>query len=677
MLPADCAAAGLGLFTVFHLNLMFSALEEADRATVITRCYHPILDAAETLGLPLGIEATGLTLEIAGRVDPGFVSRLRALCTAGVVEFVGSGYAQIIGPLVPPEVNRRNLELGQIVARRLLGVTPRLALVGEQAWSAGLVSHYREAGFAGVILEFENSQAACGLPGGTAQAPARTQGPRGDTIPVLFNQCVAFQKFQRYAHGEIGLPDILAYLEAKIGPGPVFSLYGNDAEIFDYRLGRFATEAALAPGGEWRRITDLFATLARDSRFRFLSPSAALTVQGDPETAPLLPLTAAAQPCVVKKQPKYNISRWAVTGRDDLRLNATAHFLAASLPPGPATTPGARRDWKNLLTLFASDFRTHITDKRWRGLGRRKLLRQGRQRLDAAMLAALPPFPQDATPPQGITVHHDGASLTLGTPTVVLDLLPRKGLAIREARFPGVAPGVLAGTIPHGYFEDIALSADFFSGHLTYETPGRPKITDLLPVSPRFARAGGTLAVGYEAALPMGRLRKTVTVWTGAPRLDIAYDLACRMPLHGSLRLFHITLPPDSYDRDTLFFRACQGGAPETFFPRGRDFSHGQAVSFLVSASQGIGASDGVIELGDKDKFLRARVETPGFRPLGLVTYREIGETFFFRLAFSAQEIDETSRPQKRGNHRLALRLSLEAVAQTPCNHRSGTITGL
>ena len=661
MPPADSPPV-LGLFTVFHLNLMFSALEEVDRGAVIAQCYHPILDVAETLHLPLGVEATGLTLEIAGRVDPRFLSRLRTLCAAGVVEFVGSGYAQIIGPLVPPEVNRRNLELGQQTVRRLLGVTPRMALVGEQAWSAGLVSHYREAGFAGVILEFENSQAACALSGQTALTPARTEGPDGCTMPILFNQCVAFQKFQRYAHGEIGRDDFLAYLEGKIGQGPVFSLYGNDAEIFDYRLGRFAAEAPLAPGGEWRRIADLFATLARDDRFQFLSPSAALAVRGDPETAPILPLTAAAQPCVVKKQPKYNISRWAVTGRDDLRLNAATHILAASMPPGPATTPRARREWKTLLTLFSSDFRTHITDKRWRGLQRRKILRQSFVRLDAAMTAALPLVPENAAPPPGVQ-DHDGTTLTLTTPTVALRLIPHKGLAIREVRFPSVAPDVLAGTIPHGYFEDISLSADFFSGHLTYETPGRSKVTDLIAISPRFAEDGRTLIAGYEAALPMGRLRKTVIASAIAPRLDITYDLACHVPLHGSLRLFYITLPPWSYDRNTLFFRACQGGAPETFFPRGRDVSHGQAVSFLVSASQGIGASDGVVEIGDKDKFLRARVETPGFRPLGLVTYREVGKTFFLRLAFSAQELDETSRPQKWGGNRLALRLSLEAVA--------------
>ena len=33
----------LNLFAVFHLNLAFSSIEESERATVIDRCYWPLL----------------------------------------------------------------------------------------------------------------------------------------------------------------------------------------------------------------------------------------------------------------------------------------------------------------------------------------------------------------------------------------------------------------------------------------------------------------------------------------------------------------------------------------------------------------------------------------------------------------------------------------------------------
>jgi hypothetical protein len=669
----------LGLFAVFHLNLMFSAVEEADRGRVITRCYHPILDAAERYGLPLGIEATGVTLEIASRVDPTFLRRLRTLCNDGPVEFVGSGYAQIIGPLVSDRVNCKNLEIGQETVRRLLGVTPRLALVGEQAWSAGLTGHYLDAGFAGVILDFENSRAACHLPGDCAFAPARAAGPDGRTIPVLFNQCVAFQQLQRYAHGEQELDAYMDYLGSKVGLGSIFSLYGNDAEIFDYRPGRFETEAALVDDGEWGRINRLFETLGRDGRFVFLSPSAALTTCGDPTAAPILPLTSAAHPCVVKKQRKYNITRWAVTGRDDLRLNAAVNMLAASMPfesssesdahgVSPEDATGKRqavsgeKNWKNLLYLYSSDFRTHITGKRWRALWRNAALRRGLGALEGAMLAALPPCPGEASPPTGVTV--EPGQVTLSTPAATVTLNTRKGLAIQAAFFPSVDPRPLVGTIPHGSFEDIALAADFFSGHFTFEAPGRPKVTDLFPVVPTFgAGEGGTVSAGFAADLPFGRFRKTVVVYADTPRLDIAYDLECSRPLQGSLRLCYVTLPPWSFDRESLYYRAASGGPAETFALAGQEVEHGRAVSFLVSASAGLGASEGVIDLGDKDKFVRVRVETPGYRPLGLVTCRDTEGGYFFRLAFSALETDETSRPWGRRPRRLALRFSVTAFA--------------
>lgn len=649
----------LGLFAVFHCNLFFSSIEEQDRPVVIDRCYRPILDAAERFGLPLGFEATGLTLEIANAVAPDFLARLRRLCAAGTVEFVGSGQSQLIGPLNAPEVNRNNLTLGLKTAGELLGLRPRLALVNEQAWSAGLVGHYLDAGFAGVILDYENPRAACRLPGECAYRPGRVAGPDGRSIPVLFNQCVAFQKFQRHAHGELGLADYLDYLGARVGCGPVFSLYCSDAEIFDYRPGRFEAEAELAEEGEWNRIDRLFEALSRDERFVFLSPSAALAAGGDPKQAELLAVTAASHPCVVKKQPKYNISRWAVTGRDDLRLNAAVNLLAAATPPLDLKDPASRRAWKQVLALCSSDYRTHITDRRWRKLGRTPVLRRAMADLDAAMVAALPPFPEAVDPPAGVAV--DGRRIVLTTAAAVVVLNARKGLAVTEAVFPAVDPRPLAGHIPHGYFEDISLAADFFTGHMTFEAPGRPKVTDLLAVWPRYVVRDGLVTVGFVADLPLGRLRKTVMVHADAPRLDIAYDFELSRPLSGSLRLFHVTLPPWSYDRESLYFRASQGGPTETFSTVGQTVDHGRAVSFLVSASQGLGASDGVVELGDKDKGLRLCLETPGYRPLGLVTCRAVDGTFFFRLAFSVLEMDETSRPGARGRRRLALRFSMTA----------------
>ena len=47
----------LQLFTVFHLNLAYSSLEEAQHPQVIRDCYWPLLRLAERYHVPLGIEA--------------------------------------------------------------------------------------------------------------------------------------------------------------------------------------------------------------------------------------------------------------------------------------------------------------------------------------------------------------------------------------------------------------------------------------------------------------------------------------------------------------------------------------------------------------------------------------------------------------------------------------------
>ena len=108
--PAPAAEpASLHLFALFHLNLAFSSIEEAERSTVIERCYWPLLALAATHG-PIGIEASGYTLEEIEARDPAWVRRFRDLVQAGQVELIGSGYAQLIGPLVPAKLVAANLK---------------------------------------------------------------------------------------------------------------------------------------------------------------------------------------------------------------------------------------------------------------------------------------------------------------------------------------------------------------------------------------------------------------------------------------------------------------------------------------------------------------------------------------------------------------------------------------
>ena len=184
---------------------MYSSIEEEDRSLVIEKCYWPLLDLAKK-GFPVGIEAPAVTLEAINEIDGTWISTIKSHIQSGQVEFIGSGYSQIIGPLVPYEVNRWNQILGLEVYDQLLNTTPRIALVNEMAYSAGMVDQYIEAGYKAMIMEWNNPRH--GHPEWQNKwryYPQRARGTENTSIPLIWADSIAFQKFQRYAHGEYDL----------------------------------------------------------------------------------------------------------------------------------------------------------------------------------------------------------------------------------------------------------------------------------------------------------------------------------------------------------------------------------------------------------------------------------------------------------------------------------------
>jgi hypothetical protein len=652
----------LQLFSVFHLNLAYSSIEEAQRPDVIRRCYWPLVRLIERTGAPVGIEASGVTLEAAAAIDPEWLAALRALVSAGRCEFVGSGYAQIIGPLVPAAVNAANLRLGNETYQRLLGVRPRLAFVNEQAYSAGLVQHYLDARCDAIVMEWDNpARAHAEWDAGWRYLPQIAAGQHGEEIPVIWNTAIAFQQFQRYAHDEASLDEYLAYLGGHVAATPrVLAMYGNDAEIFDFRPGRYHTEAALAPAGEWNRIDRLFDALRGDSRFALISPSRALALMDQPGAGQRLRLESAADPAPVKKQRKYNITRWAVTGRDDLAINTACWRRYAALANDPGAGDAA---WRDLCELWSSDYRTHITDARWDSY--RKRLAAVADRDPERVAQRVPATRPLATADPAVT--RDGAHLTLTHGAVTLVLNCRRGLAIHALSFDGCGGGPLCGTLPHGFYDDIHWGADFYTGMTVMESPGRPKVTDLNLVEPAVGRDDeGALVIDGAIATDLGPVVKRIRVTSSAVELEYRLEWPER-PV-GSLRLGDITLYPPAFDRSTLFYRSHNGGArPETFPLDGTRVNHGDAVSFLVSASHAVGVTEGVVELGDRSKTLRIEVDKTLAAVVGMVTYQSIRDSYFFRVSFSAGEVDDTRKPSSvNGAGPLVCRFRITAEPSRP-----------
>ncbi len=637
----------LNLFSIFHLNLAYSSIEEDQRPEVIRNCYWPLLRMAKELGLPFGIEAAGFTLETVAAIDPSWIGELKRLIDEGPCEFVGSGYSQIIGPLVPAEVNAANLRIGNRVYRELLGIQPGIALVNEQAYSAGLIRHYLDNGYRGIVMEWDNpSRFHPGWNPEWRYHPQVACGLQGEEIPLLWNRSIAFQKFQRYVHGEMEIDEYLEYLASHVsGDARVMSLYGNDVEIFDFRPGRYHTEAALGGESEWGRIGRLFDALSGDSRFRLVLPRETLDMIELSGAGNRISLESPEDPVPVKKQGKYNITRWAVTGRNDLEVNTTCWRIYEILK---SSEQASEEDWKELCYLWSSDFRTHITEKRW--VDFRTRLHDMETRVCSAgsasgMWGKMPVSHLPTAVRKGKT-RRERNNLFVETDDIYLQLNCRRGLAFEALRFSQCGRTSLCGTLPHGYFDDIGWGADFYTGHLVLEAPGRPKITDLNPVEPEVLQLESSIVIRGSVQTDLGSVYKEITVYLDVPRVDLEYRLHWSLRPAGSLRLGHIALNPEAFDYDSLFYSTHNGGSREEMFGlHGVDVDHGRAISFLVSASGGIGVTEGLARIGDGERHLRIDVDKTASAAIGLVTCHRVGATYFGRVSFSLSEMDDTTKP--------------------------------
>jgi hypothetical protein len=635
----------LRLYAVFHLNLAYSSIEEKQRSQVIRDCYWPLLTLAQETQWPVGIEATGYTLETIASLDPAWIERLRLLTRGGLCEFIGSGYSQIIGPLVPAEVNAANLRLGRYSYERLLRLQPLIALVNEQAYSPGLIQHYLDVGYHAMIMEWDNPfHVHPEWDPSWHYLPQRARGQKGEEIPLVWSKSIAFQKFQRYAQGEMELEEYIQYLASHIGRRlRAFPLYTNDAEVFDFRPGRYAGELPLTKTKEWLRIRSLIESLQKDKRFRFIQPSQVLELLGETGAGNSLSLESAEQPIPVKKQGKYNITRWAVTGPDDLRINTACWRIYEGLKAHPGA---GDEDWRELCYLWGSDFRTHITGNRWKkycqSLGdferkaaqwARRLEGRGRPRSSRPPLGD-PPF-----------LQREGRYLTIESKSWRLRLNCRRGLAIDGVWFDSLEGPPIFGTLPHGYFDDIDMGSDWYSGHSVLEVPGSPKITDLELVEPtiKISKVSGEATVRGVIETPLGQVTKIITIGLPGPVLSMVYRFNWKKIPAGSFRLGNITLHPEAFDVSTLWLASANGGKYlESFSLKGCRIEHGAPVSFLVSARNGLGLTDGRVDVGDAQRVLRLEVEKASAAVIGLISYREVVGSYFFRLALSVGEMDET-----------------------------------
>ena len=146
----------------------------------------------------------------------------------------------------------------------------------------------------------------------------------------------------------------------------------------------------------------------------------------------------------------------------------------------------------------------------------------------------------------------------------------------------------MLGGLPHGYFDDISLQADWYTGDCVLEQPGEPKITDLEWADTEIAERDGDVIVTGMIATPLGPIEKRLCFHAREPRVDFDITFHWRDWAKGSLRLGHITLLPEAFDWRGLTLTTHNGGlVPERFALHGAHVDHGAPYPFSSPRAAG------------------------------------------------------------------------------------------
>ncbi len=736
----------LYLYTAFHANLNFSSIPRSQYSYIIDRCFWPVLEFLDVFpDLKLGLEFPAHTLELIQAEDTSFIQRLRELWENGRCEVLGAGYVQSILPLIPPKASAKNLEYGNQIYTRILGEKPSTAYVNEQTYSSGILSLYKAAGYSRIISDWDNSVEHKKYPDSYRYAPQWAKAQDGARLPIVWSSSVAFQKFQRYMYGEITLDEYLEYLYGHISPveDRALSLYSNDWEVFDYKPGDHdGIYFKKADTPELDRMKELFAVLTADSRLQFVLPS---------EVEKLLPpqhevsLESSEEPIVTKKQLRYNVTRWAVCGRDDAKSNTLCYRLYKKIglaealsiaQERPVKAEEMERLWNELAYLWASDFRTNTTDEKyidfqsrmghamaladkyvsslashitvnndfalfnpssepWCGqpfsfaagfkpgqiVGQLKVALDGvsvptqiedvelyrdgslckatvviKPQLDPLSVAQCQFVPQGNNRDFNLQLSKNIEGVI--TPSVTARFLPGRGGAIRDLVFPSLSSAPLAGTIFHGYFNSVKLSPDWYTGGVIITDRMGEKHTDLSKTelwAPQDQELYEVrIPVRCKVTMPVGTLWKTYYLYRDDPRVDCRYHFRLNDLRPLSFRLGMLTLNPGAFVREDLHYSTTNGGwEPETFPLVGKTVMHDEPVSVLVTSHGCLGATEGWVDISDRDKGIAVITDLSDMYSVPMMHYEETEGSYFCRVYTSLGEYDETAGTFWRGHNSI------------------------
>jgi len=628
-------------FFLFHLNLAFSSIENSLHDEVINKCYFPLLEKFTNNDVKLGIEVSGWTLNRINELSPKWVSTFKELIAKNKCELIASGYSQIIGPLVPYDVNIKNHEIGLDTYKEILDVIPETVLVNEMSYSNGVAEIYQEIGYKNMIMDGDNLSLSLNIDKYDFFSKRYSAGSnRKNKIKILPTDSIIFQKFQRYAHSHLSKDEYINYINELIQDDKRLALpiYCNDAEIFNFRPGRFAEEAKIE-NDEWQRIENILKVLKTIDSHRILLPRE-ICAQLNLKDLEHLKIDSLSYPVPVKKQRKYNLARWAVTGRDDSNLNAACNLLL-----NKKNYPKNIQEWKELLYLWSSDHRTHVTDSKWENV-KRIMKKKNLDNLNESKI-----YENKALSNEQIQLHKNIVEnkdfIEIKTDGFFVKFNKNKGLSIFSAGLIKDKKELcILGTLEHGFFDNIELGADFFSGaFVMQDMKDANLITDLLQVDPVISCQNEVIAISTDFKIGKVIVKKTIFINLKKMSVNFLYSFNNRRRSRETIRLSAATIKTDQMQNINFNVYSKTGSKTAHKYVLDREFDHGLPVSHRVSSSSGLPSTDGELNFEINGVSFDVCWDTSRNSFYPLFSFKKDKNGNLIRLHLSEQEIDDTSKP--------------------------------
>jgi len=349
----------LSLYSIFHGNLNYSSIPQESFHEIIDTCYWPILDAIKNLNFKTGIEFPVNTLNKIQKIDPLFIEELKKLITQKKCEFIFSGKEQIVSPLIPKEINERNLNHGFKEIKRFFPTKPQIAYVHEQIFSNGLIPLYLKSKFKNIMIIYETAFHTCNLDEKQGFSPIKIKSDEGQ-LNIIWNSRAAYQKFQKYVSGQISKYAYLDFiLKNKKLQDSCFPFYGSDMEIFGYKNPVLGLKGN---GNEVKRFYDILDEIKKHDELDFVLPSDIMNFFPPLKTTKIC---SAKYPILGKKNESI-VTRWAVCGRDNSKNNSLCYQAFKKIKTLDSSRPKLL-NLKNyylseLVDCWGSDYRTHTEE---------------------------------------------------------------------------------------------------------------------------------------------------------------------------------------------------------------------------------------------------------------------------------------------------------------------------